>query len=269
VRTSLADRALTSLVTLSAILDTVTHSQPSPSERTDNPVCLWCGGPARANMSRLALCSRCGSATTYPPPDDAELEVAYNSWYRPSAGRFLAGGDRILAASRARLARRADRIAPRGPVLDVGAGDGTLVMALRARGRDAVGLERDGVGEGLQAREITEFDERTGEWAAVIFWHSVEHLRHPALAIDRAAELLMPGGTLIVSVPNLASLQARLFGRRWFHLDLPRHTVHLPASALSCGLRARGFEIERCSYWRGGQLVFGWLHGIEIGRAHV
>ena len=60
----------------------------------------------------------------------------------------------------------------------------------------------------------------------------------------------------------VASWQARAFGERWFHLDLPRHLVHLPASTLRRGVERRGFAIERFSDWRGGQLVFGWLHGL-------
>ena len=37
--------------------------------------------------------------------------------------------------------------------------------------------------------------------------------------------------------------------------------MHLPAAALEGGLRERGLAIERVSHWRGGQLLFGWLHG--------
>ena len=43
-------------------------------------------------------------------------------------------------------ARRIDKAAPPGRILDVGAGDGTLVAALRATGRDAIGLERSASG---------------------------------------------------------------------------------------------------------------------------
>lgn len=207
------------------------------------------------------MCPRCGAATTFPVPDGAELDRAYSTWYRPDSGRFGGGGDRLLAFSRARLARRVDRIAPPGPVLDVGAGDGSLLRALRARGREAVGLERSATGAGVLAVEINAFHERQGEWAAVVFWHSLEHLRDPAGAIDRAVALLAPGGVLAVAVPNLASWQARRFGARWFHLDLPRHLVHLPAVALEDGLHERGLAIERVSHWRGGQILFGWLHG--------
>jgi SAM-dependent methyltransferase len=155
-------------------------------------------------------------------------------------------------------------MAPSGPVLDVGCGDGTLLRALRGRGREAVGLERSPglLGERVLACDITEFDERPGQWSAVVFWHSLEHLSQPGAALDRATVLLAPGGVLVVAVPNLASWQSRCFGDRWFHLDVPRHIVHLPAGTLRERIGARGLRIERESYWRGGQLLFGWLHGI-------
>ncbi len=147
-------------------------------------------------------------------------------------------------------------------MLDVGAGDGSLLRALRRRGREAVGLERASGGEGVLDRDIAEFHDRPGEWAAVVFWHSLEHLPDPAAALDQAVALLSPGGVLAIAVPNLGSWQARCFGARWLHLDLPRHLVHLTTPALRTGLRRRGLRVDRLSHWRGGQILFGWLHGL-------
>lgn len=135
-------------------------------------------------------------------------------------------GDAILRRTRGRLARRVDRIAPAGPVLDVGAGDGALLDALTARGRQALGLEREGTRPDVRAAELSDID---GTWAAIVFWHSLEHLRNPGPEIERAAALLAPGGVLVIAVPNADSLQAQLFGDRWLALDLPRHLVHLPS----------------------------------------
>ena len=63
-------------------------------------------------------------------------------------------------------------------------------------------------------------------------------------------------------MPNLSSWQAELFGRNWFHLDIPRHLTHLPARVVVQALTDRGLEVERVSYWRGGQVLFGWLFGL-------
>ncbi len=223
--------------------------------------CLWCGAPLAEPPSGPAAvrCAICGAGTTLPTPTDAELGRAYAGWYRPAGGRFQFGLDAFFRRSRSRLARRLDRVAPPGTVLDVGSGAGTLLDALHAAGRDALGLELDSSREDVRAAEIEEVD---GDWAAVVFWHSLEHLPHPAAALEHAARLLVPGGVVVIAVPNFDSLQARLFGTRWLALDMPRHLVHLPACALVERIRALGFEPIRVSHWRGGQAAFGWLHGL-------
>jgi hypothetical protein len=140
------------------------------------------------------------------------------------------------------------------------------VDALAARGREALGIERPGARESTTRHGGTlvgrELDDVQGEYAAIVFWHSVEHLRRPADALRRAAGLLAPRGVLVVALPNATSVQARAFGDRWFALDLPRHLVHVPAPALLALLRDEGLSVERTSHLRGGQSVFGWLHGM-------
>src|SRR5262249_62316942 len=59
-----------------------------------------------------------------------------------------------------------------------------------------------------------------------------------------------------------ASRQARALGDRWFALALPRHLVHLSPAPLLSKIEALGLRVERVSYLRGGQVVFGWIHGL-------
>ncbi len=172
----------------------------------------------------------------------------------------------ILRHTRGVLSGRLDRLTPPGPILDVGSGDGALLDALIARGRAAVGLEH---GEqaarsrlDVRAIEIVDFDDRLGGWGAVVFWHALEHLRDPRSAIRQASRLLAPSGLLVIAAPNRDSWQARALKDRWFALDLPRHLVHLPARTLVEGVRDCGLTVERISYWRGGQVIFGWLDGL-------
>lgn len=224
--------------------------------------CVWCGRPFGAGAPRLEgrrLCPHCGAATTDPWPDAAALERAYAGWYRPASGRFAGPGDRLLRRTRGQLAGRLARIAPPGTVLDVGAGEGVLLDALRARGRKAIGLERVSTRADVHALDLEELDER---FAAIVFWHSLEHLPAPSRALRRAAELLLPRGVIVIALPNAGSLQAKVFADDWLALDLPRHLVHLPADALLARLSALGLQVERVSHLRGGQVVFGWLHGL-------
>lgn len=216
-------------------------------------------GPARERLQGRSRCPSCGAATTDPWPDEVTLDAAYAGWYRPDGARFAGIGDALLRRTRGRLARRLDAIAPSGRVLDVGAGDGTLIDALRRIGRDAVGLERTSTRPDVLAREIEDVE---GGFAAIVMWHSLEHLRRPGAALAPAAALLAPGGVLVVALPNSDSLQARVFGDRWLALDLPRHLVHVGADTVLERLRSVGLRVEHVSHVRGGQGAFGWLHGL-------
>jgi SAM-dependent methyltransferase len=223
--------------------------------------CLWCGSPlGRAAASRWAVlrCASCEAGTTVPRPSDRDL-AGYDSWYRPHSGRFAGPGDAVLRATRGLLARRIDRRAPAGPVLDVGCGAGVLLDALHAIGRDALGLEREPFRPDVHTGSVSQLER---EWAAVVFFHSLEHLPAPVEALAEAAQALVHGGLLVVAAPNWGSWQARLFGERWLALDLPFHVVHLTERALLGRIRHLGLRIERISYLRGGQIVFGWLHGM-------
>ena len=227
------------------------------------PACTWCGAATAAAGHRLIACGACGVGITYPVPDDDELDAGYGGRYRPAEGRFSFGIDRFLASTRAAVVGRAIEKAPPGPVLDVGSGDGSLLDALAAQGREVVGLERDARGrDDVVVSALTTFEARRGEWAAIVMWHSLEHLRDAPAAVDHAAELLAPDGVLMIAVPNRDSWQARVLGDRWLALDLPRHLTHLTARGLLARLRRDGLAVEQVSYWRGGQVLFGWLHGL-------
>ncbi len=205
--------------------------------------CAWCGRRFDSTDEYLTgrvRCAGCGVATTSPWPSDEQLSAAYADWYRPESGRFSGLGDKVLRRTRSALADRLHRVLPPGPVLDVGAGDGPLVDAFVRHGRDAVGLEPHASGPHIRNAEVEDVD---GNWSAVM------------------ATLLSPGGRLVIAVPNATSLQARVFGDRWLALDLPRHLVHLSPPALLSKVEALGLRVERVSYMRGGQVVFGWVHG--------
>lgn len=226
--------------------------------------CAWCGHEFDENDGRLTgrtRCARCGVSTTSPWPSEEQLAAAYGSWYRPSEGRFSGLGDTILRRMRATLAGKLNRTLPPGPVLDVGAGDGNLVRAFKRRGRHAVGVDPYAAAGHPDVRNV-QLEEMDGTWSAVIFWHSLEHLRQPVRALRHAATLVAPGGLLIIAVPNAASMQARLFGDRWLHLDIPRHLVHITPDALISTIESLGLRVEQVSNVRGGQGLFGWLHGL-------
>jgi SAM-dependent methyltransferase len=75
----------------------------------------------------------------------------------------------------------------------------------------------------------------------VTFWESLEHVPNPRAYVEKAYRLLRKNGHIMVECPRYDSLEARFFGSSWFHLDMPRHTVHFTNEGLQLLLRRSGF----------------------------
>jgi SAM-dependent methyltransferase len=197
------------------------------------------GDPARYTLER---CRACGSARTVEPaPPSAHTSGVYAD--RPP--RLAA---RVRALQRA-LGRAPVRLlvaggVPRGArVLDAGAGTGRLVDALRAEGYDAAGIDPSPRGPGVAREGIEEHADASLGGAGL--WHVLEHVDDPAAALGHARGWLAPGGAIVVGAPNLASLQARIAGGAWFHLDLPRHRTHFTPAGLEALLGRAGLTVVR------------------------
>jgi SAM-dependent methyltransferase len=117
----------------------------------------------------------------------------------------------------------------RGPLLDVGAGDGTLSRRLRDEGFDvrAVDLFVDDFGpDGI---EITRADLNRGipfadgRFGAVAATEVIEHLENPCHFVRELHRVTEPRGAVVLSTPNLANVYTRgwyaLTGRLYNFLD--------------------------------------------------
>jgi len=76
----------------------------------------------------------------------------------------------------------------------------------------------------------------------IAMWHSLEHLSDPWTLLDTLPDKLNEGGLLVIASPNPDSLQFRLFGKYWVHLDAPRHVELIPPDLLAQRLARKGLE---------------------------
>lgn len=222
----------------------MTASPPGPGGEGAGaaPACPACGAaelPGARGL--LRRCPTCGSAVTAAPPVEGARD----------AGRARPRGSRVAAPLLALFDRERLRNVPPPParLLDVGAGRGRFVAAARRAGYDASGIEPSPRGVeaaqtvyGVELRRSGIEEAREEGIDVVTAWHVLEHLDDPGAALERISSWLRPGGALVVGVPNLESLQARLAGERWFHLDLARHRVHFTPAGLDALLRRHGFS---------------------------
>jgi 2-polyprenyl-3-methyl-5-hydroxy-6-metoxy-1,4-benzoquinol methylase len=226
--------------------------------------CPACGGslatwrdvipsePPGARPVALLRCNRCASAVTDAPLPPAVHDTGAYATHRPRLRRTAAP---ILDRFDRRRLRLLGTPGPR--LLDVGAGRGRFVAAARRAGFAAEGIEpssrgiraaREQYGVDLRPEEIATATVATGSLDAVTLWHVLEHLDDPGAALAAIAGWLRPGGVILIGVPNLASLQARLGGPRWFHLDVPRHRTHFTVGGLELLLTACGLEIVHTTH---------------------
>jgi SAM-dependent methyltransferase len=140
-------------------------------------------------------------------------------------------------------------IAPGERVLEIGAGRGGMVAAMEDQGADVLGIEPSASssaaarehGARVETVSIEEAALEPGGRDLVVLWHVLEHLDRPAEAVAKVRGWVADGGRVVISVPNLASLQAQLGGDRWFHQDVPRHRVQFTRDGLDRLLRRSGF----------------------------
>lgn len=199
----------------------------------------------------LARCDRCGSATTLgEPPPPALYEGGTYAPARPGAARLLEPLRSLADRDRMRFV---EAIAAGARVLEVGAGDGKFVALMRAAGLDAWGLDPSpaartaAAASGLElvSAGVDDAEVEPASQDAVVLWHSLEHFDDPAAAMRRVSAWTRPGGLVVVAVPNLAGLQARLGGDRWFHQDVPRHRTHFTPVGLTALLERSGYRVQR------------------------
>lgn len=234
-------------------------------------VCPVCGGedaaPVLTLVDRFAprerrvpfplvRCRTCGLLRLHPPPDERALAEAYSASYAPHTRPGLSGRAKGLLEhwSVRRLARY---LGAPNRVLDIGCATGDLLLAIRRAGNPSVtGVEPvEAAVTAARARGLTVHhgaveDARFPDAAfdTVILSHTLEHVRDPAATLREVRRILVPGGALILWLPNVESIEARLLRTWWIGYDAPRHLTTFGITTLTRSLEASGLRVERVTH---------------------
>ncbi|HWZ43094.1 MAG TPA: class I SAM-dependent methyltransferase [Candidatus Saccharimonadales bacterium] len=232
-------------------------SQPSPAPQPAR-VCEVCAGalttqfteaddPQSGRQFAILRCGQCGLGHTSPAPDEAEMAAFYRDYH---GGRH--GFSAVYCARRRMRFVRQMVAEPRGRrLLDVGCGDGTFLLAAQAAGWQVTGTEMNTAAArslGLQVYSGLQEIHGLAPFECITLWHTLEHMRDPHRVIASLRALLSPSGALLIAVPDAGGWQARIFGARWFHLDVPRHLFHFTHKSLAHLVYSCGFTPAR--QWR-------------------
>ncbi len=223
--------------------------------------CMLCGARAWRPYLRSVLdyltdewfdinrCT-CGLMVTQPMPTAGEIDRYYPPRYRGNRHGFT-GNMRVILRRRAIESQFPKGF--RGRILDVGCGNGAFALAMHERGWKVCATEIDtATVERLRSAGIDcktpEAAEREGfgePLNAVTCWHVMEHVERPREVAEWARTQLKADGVFQATVPNAACLQAKMFGRNWLHLDVPRHRYHFTPGTFRELLTQAGFAVER------------------------
>jgi 2-polyprenyl-3-methyl-5-hydroxy-6-metoxy-1,4-benzoquinol methylase len=208
----------------------------------------------------LVECKSCRLIRLEPRPSEQESSKYYppEYWFAPeqdTASKMEEAYRRFVLRDHVNFVMRAvENSGEPGLVVDVGCGGGLLLRMLRERGLPVLGLEKSHRAANAAWKrnhvavvcgDLSEGPIERGTCAVVTMFHVLEHLHEPVSYLRSARDLLVPGGRLVIQVPNASSWQFLMFGEHWNGVDVPRHLVNYRQRDLEHLLGYCGFEVVR------------------------
>jgi 2-polyprenyl-3-methyl-5-hydroxy-6-metoxy-1,4-benzoquinol methylase len=231
----------------------------SPSATVQDPAspCPACRGTRfRKLFTKKAhdfwKCEGCGLERQQPLPSQADLKAFYEQSYTGGLYKEFASAleiKRLTAAYRFRAIRE---ICPGQRWLDVGASNGVFVEYLRERGIDAHGIDlseravAQARARGLPVEASLPEDYRPERpFDVVTCFDLIEHAIDPVASMRAIHRLLIPGGKVVITLPNQGSAIRRVMGPRWFFYIPEEHLHYFNPSNIRRLMARTGFETER------------------------
>ena len=211
----------------------------------------------------LVQCNQCRLIYLNPQPTSEELAAYYPKDYEAHVGTqkqrlgWLRRMDYYYGVKK--RYRAIMRYTRTGRLMDIGCGTGAFLDGMREYGWDVAGIEPGVQAADYAVRQLGLPVQNTTLEAAqlepasfdlVTMWNVLEHLSDPQQALHRIREALQPGGLLVFAIPNVDSLDLRLFKKYWAGYDVPRHLFVFPPATLEEMVTRAGFDTldRRCIY---------------------
>lgn len=239
-------------------------------------------GDRTVPATAIVQCESCGLRRLNPRPGPAALAAFYGTTYNAFAGRQRSEAKQRLWNRLRDAAARPDGHDVAWPlrwllgpfarwafdinvplkghaglrVLDVGCGFGDLLIYLKSRGCQALGVDLDPraaqqaaqYGVEIRTGELRELQVPAGSIDVAVMCHSLEHVPDPSTELRELARVVRPGGRVHIAVPNGASAGLRVEGLDWAHFSHPLHVWFFDPASLRTLVERSGFRIVSGPY---------------------
>jgi len=222
----------------------------------------------------IVRCRKCGLVYLNPRPEPEVIERHFD-WFRHAP---IQSGARRSKENRVRsflrkvrgkgLFRRTPReevvlgriseYSPSGRFLDVGCGDGFMVAAMNEAGYEGHGLDiSDDAIEIAHQNGLDTVRKGTihgspypdAHFDVILMMSVLEHEHYPTRALERARELLKPGGHIFIKVPHYGSWNRRALGKSWCGYYFPQHLFYFTPKTIGKLFDKTGLETVRNGFW--------------------
>ncbi len=223
------------------------------------PICESANAAAfsfKRGGNSIYRCSVCNLEFLFPQPGDEALSAIYTSGY------FLGAKDEESTRRQELLKRRTarlylDALAPyvraQNPrLLELGCGNGDLLLEAQSRGFTVEGLEYSehavrsaNARLGCDAVRVGSPDSQElarERYDVIAAADVIEHLRDPLKALRNVYPALKAQGLLILVTPSLDSWSRRLLGRYWMEYKT-EHLTYFSKRSLARILNLTGFDV--------------------------
>ena len=241
----------------------------------------------------VVRCRSCGLMRTSPRPGPDSIGFYYPTDYGPYKGTIVpADADnhgvksKLVLLGKSLFDTRAATLPamPTGKMLEIGCASGSFLHNMAQRGWSVEGIEFSpeaaqtarALGYPVTTGAVEKIDKPRDHFDLVVGWMVVEHLHEPVAALQKLALWTRKGGSLAISVPNAGSFEFRLFGPRWYALQLPTHLYHFNTNTIRTLLDAGGWRVTKIHHHRTMANMIAsagyWLfdHGqVRIGKALI
>lgn len=198
----------------------------------------------------LSRCDNCTHVFANPRPTQDFISFLYSEIEDPLYHTEAEGREKNFEGILSFLGKLHPE---KGELFDVGAATGILLNLAQQQDWSPDGIEASSwsvqvaaqeYGLKLQQGNFETADIPADHYTVVSMVDFIEHIPHPRTVMEKAHEILLPGGTLCLVTPDINSAAARISGKKWWHFR-PAHLSYFTKKSLVTLVEQTGFQVVK------------------------